>query len=82
MTNFRELPCQRNFFPILLLSLSLSLTLCPAAAADYGRFPYVSSFHVWAASHLHVGEYSCKTRSLRAEVEERIYLYVNDQART
>ena len=51
--------------------------LCPA---DYSRFPYVSSFHIREATHLHVGEYSCKTRSLRAKVEERIYLYVNDQA--
>ena len=52
---------------------------CPPLA-DYGRFPYVSSFHIRGATHLHVGEYACRTRSRRAEVRERVYLFVNDQA--
>ena len=52
---------------------------CPPLA-DYGRFPYVSSFHIRETTHLHVGEYACRTRSRRAEVRERVYLFVNDQA--
>ncbi len=47
---------------------------------DYSRFGYVSSLHISNASHMHVGEYACRTRSVKTTVREEIYLYVRDQA--